>query len=154
MARRRRCIMSVNQQTMEAASLLAETILDQMADAVIYADVSGIIQRWNRAAVALFGHSAAEALGKNLDLIVPDHLRTSHWLGFETAMNSGVLKLEGRPTVTRAQHKTGRKLYIEMSFGLVKEGTSVRGAVAVARDVTQRVEKQHAEAHHDTAEWV
>ena|ERR1043166_2294439 len=134
--------------SMGESSLLAEAILDQMADAVIYADVSGTIRRWNRAAAALFGYNAAEALGENLDLIIPEHLRAAHWHGFEAAMTSGVMKLQGRPTVTRAQHQTGRKLYIEMSFGLVKEGTAIRGAVAIARDVTERVEQQRANAHH------
>ena len=38
---------------------LAESILEQMADAVIYADEKGTIRRWNHAAAALFGYSAA-----------------------------------------------------------------------------------------------
>jgi PAS domain S-box-containing protein len=139
---------------MEESSLLAETILDQVSDAVIYADVSGTIRRWNRAAAALFGYSTAEALGQNLDLIVPEHLRAAHWHGFEAAMTSGVMKLQGRPTVTHAQHQSGRKLYIEMSFGLVKEGSAVRGAVAVARDVTERIEQQRTNAHHETADRI
>lgn len=136
---------------MEASFPLAEGILDQMADAVIYADVSGTIRRWNRAAAALFGYNAADALGQNLDLIIPEHLRASHWRGFEAAMTNGVMKLQGRPTVTRAQHQSGRKLYIEMSFALVKEGIAIRGAVAVARDVTERTEQQRPNAHRETA---
>ena len=136
---------------MEAPFPLAEGILDQMADAVIYADVSGTICRWNRAAAALFGYNAAEALGEKLDLIIPEHLRASHWRGFEAAMTSGVMKFEGRPTVTRAQHQTGRKLYIEMSFALVKESGEIRGAVAVARDVTEDIEQQRVNAHRETA---
>jgi len=130
-------------------SSLAEAILDQVADAVIFVDVTGTIRRWNRAAAALFGYNAADALGENLDLIIPEYLRAAHWHGYAAAMTSGVMKLQGRPTVTRAQHhQTGRKLYLEMSFGLVKEGTAIRGAVAIARDVTERVEQQRANAHH------
>jgi PAS domain S-box-containing protein len=126
-------------------SSLGELILEQIADAVIYADEKGTIQRWNHAAAALFGYSAAEALGRNLDLIVPEHLRAAHWRGFEAAMTKGVMKLEGRPTVTRAVHQSGRKLYVEMTFALVKDqGGGTRGAVAVARDVTERVEQQRA----------
>jgi hypothetical protein len=52
----------------------------------------------------LFGYSAAEALGQSLDLIIPEHLRASHWRGFEAAMASGLMRLEGRPTLTRAKH--------------------------------------------------
>jgi PAS domain S-box-containing protein len=105
--------------------------------------------RWNHAAADLFGYSAAEALGQNLDLIIPEHLRAAHWHGFEAAMTNGVMKLQGRPTITRATHQTGRKLYVEMTFALVKgpTGDTACGAVAVARDVTQRIEQQRADAH-------
>ena len=129
---------------MDEPSNLADHILDQVADAVIFADRSGTIARWNRASAALFGFSAAEALGQSLELIVPDHLRAAHWRGFDDAMANGVLKLQGRPTLTRAVHKSGRKLYIEMTFALVAVDGISQGAVAVARDVTERVSKQKA----------
>src|SRR5256886_15996309 len=99
----------------DAASSLAEAIIAAIADAVIYADDAGTIRRWNRAAADLFGYSAAEALGQSLDLIIPEHLRAAHWRGFEAAMRNGDTKLQGRPTVTRAKHATGRKLYVEMT---------------------------------------
>ena len=93
---------------MEDRSRLADRILDQIADAVIYANRSGEMIRWNRASAALFGYSAEEALGQRLDLIIPEHLRASHWRGFEAAMTRGATKLQGRPTLTRALHKSGR----------------------------------------------
>jgi signal transduction histidine kinase len=58
-------------------------------------------------------------------------------------MSNGVTKLQGRPTLARATHQTGRRLYVEMTFALAKEqtGGTVDGAVAVARDVTERIEQ-------------
>jgi len=128
----------------EDGSSLAESILEQIGDAVVYVDETGTIRRWNRAAAALFGFSAAEALGQSLDRIIPEHLRAGHWRGFDAAMTTGVMKLQGRPTLTRATHQTGRKLYVEMTFALVRgrAGSAPLGAVAVARDVTERVEQQ------------
>lgn len=130
---------------MEDRCKLDERILDQVADALIYADRSGRIMRWNNACCALFGYSAEEALGQSLDLIIPEHLRAAHWKGFDAAMASGATKLEGRPTLTRAVHKAGRKLYVEMTFAVVKaaEGDAL-GSVAMARDVTERVERERA----------
>lgn len=130
---------------MEDRCKLDEKILDQVADALIYADRSGRIMRWNNACCALFGYSAEEALGQSLDLIIPEHLRAAHWKGFDAAMASGATKLEGRPTLTRAVHKAGRKLYVEMTFAVVKaaEGDAL-GSVAMARDVTERVERERA----------
>ena len=130
------------------SSSLARSILDHIADAVIYADAAGTIALWNGGAVALFGYSAAQAVGQSLDLIIPEHLRKAHWHAFEAAMTSGAMRLQGRPTLTRAKHQSGRKLYVEMTFALVKlDGGAVRGAVAVARDVTQRIEQQRSAAH-------
>jgi len=125
---------------------LVERIVDHAGDAIIYADRSGTIRRWNRAATALFGVSAEEALGQNLDLIIPEHLRAPHWRGFGAAMASGTLKLAGRPTLTRAAHKSGRKLYVEMTFALVVTDGAADGSVAVARDVTERIARERAAA--------
>jgi PAS domain S-box-containing protein len=131
---------------MEEPSKLAEGILDQIAEAVIFADPAGAIVRWNRASTALFGYSAEETLGQSVDLIIPEHLRPAHWRGFNAAMTKGVTKLQGRPTLTRALHKSGRRLYVEMSFAIVKSDIEdkVLGSVAAARDVTDRVERERA----------
>lgn len=126
---------------------LAEWILEQTTDAVIYAGRDGNIARWNQAASSLFGYSAAEAVGQNLDLIVPEHLRPPHWKGFDAAMASGSTRLAGRPALTRAAHKDGTKLYVEMTFAVVKDDAgTVVGSVAIARDVTERVQRERAAA--------
>jgi PAS domain S-box-containing protein len=131
---------------MEEQPGLDERVLEQVADAVICTDRSGAIIRWNAACSALFGYSAKETLGQSVELIIPEHLRATHWSGFDAAMAKGVMKLEGRPTLTRALHKSGRRLYVEMTFAIVKgdrEG-ELLGAVAMARDVTERIERERA----------
>ena len=123
----------------------SDLILEQAAEAVIYANRQGVIERWNAAAAVMFGYSKAEALGQSLDFMIPERLRAPHWRGFNAAMESGKTRLGGRPTLTRGLHKSGQKLYVEMSFALVVDGTgSPFGAVAVARDVTDRVEREKA----------
>jgi len=61
-------------------------------------------------------------------------------------MTKGAMELQGRPTVTRGLHKSGRRLYVEMTFAIVKDdaGSEALGAVAMARDVTDRVERERA----------
>jgi PAS domain S-box-containing protein len=141
-------------QLVDDPSSVAEAILEHIADAVVFADDTGTIRRWNRAAAALFGYAPAEAVGQRLDLVIPERLRPAHWRGFGAAMTSGALKLSGRPTLTRAMHRTGRKLYVEMTFALVtaSAGGAALGAVAVARNVTERIEQQRADGRHEHAE--
>ena len=114
-------------------------ILHGTPDALIYADRQGVIRAWNPGAEAVFGFSAAEALGQSLDLIIPERLRAAHWHGFRRAMASGATSHGAQVRTTRGTHRDGRKLYVDMSFGVVKdEAGTVLGSVAMARDVTER----------------
>jgi PAS domain S-box-containing protein len=122
-------------------------IVASMADALIYADTGGIIRVWNAAATHVFGFTAEEALGQSLDLIIPERLRAAHWTGFRRAMASGVTTLGGRATLTRGLHKSGQRLYVEMSFAVVRAATGATiGSVAVARDVTAAQEARRVQA--------
>ena len=131
-------------------TLLGDLIVEQTADAVIYSNRDGVIERWNTAAAAMFGYGADEALGQRLDLIIPERLRAAHWRGFEAAMTSGKTRLHGRPALTQAEHKAGSKLYVEMSFAVIVDaaGTTL-GSVAIARDVTERIEREKATAQRE-----
>ena len=125
---------------------LHASIVACMADAVIFSDRDGVVRVWNAAAERLFGFTAAEAIGQTMEVIIPERLRAAHWRGFEAAMATGQLRLSGRPTVTRAVHKDGRRLYIEMSFAVVLADEGIVGATAVARDVTDREEQARSNA--------
>jgi PAS domain S-box-containing protein len=116
---------------------------EQMADALIYADRQGLIRRWNAAAAALFGYSPAQALGRSLDLIIPEYLHAAHWSTFDRAMQTGVTRLHGQATVTKALTADGGTLYAEMSFAVVTDdnGQTI-GSIAIARDATQRRQKE------------
>ena len=114
-------------------------IVDQTPDAVIFADSDGVIRVWNGGAEAVFGFSAAEAVGSSLDIIIAERFRRAHWDAYHRAMANGHTRLGAQVRTTRAIHKDGRKLYVELSFGVVvDEEGAVLGAVAVGRDGTAR----------------
>ncbi len=120
-------------------------IIEQMADAMIYSDKDGVIRGWNAAAESLFGYAKDDAIGQSLDLIIPEHLREAHWSGFNRAMASGTTRLAGLATITRSLTRTKGSIYVEMSFAVVSDGNgTVTGSVAVARDATQRRQKERA----------
>jgi len=60
--------------------LCARLVADSR-DAVIFADPEGVIRLWNTGAAELFGYQPFEALGRPLDLIIPENLRERHNLG-------------------------------------------------------------------------
>nr|WP_315593074.1 PAS domain S-box protein [uncultured Cupriavidus sp.] len=118
-------------------------IIEHLADALIYAGTDGLIAGWNKAATGLFGYGADETIGQSLDIIIPERLRAAHWKGYDAAIETGKTRLSGKPTVTKAIHKDGHSIYVEMTFALVLDANGkAMGSVAVARDVTERVERE------------
>jgi PAS domain S-box-containing protein len=118
---------------------LFQAIVEQAPDAVIFADCEGAIRLWNHAAETVFGYSAAEVLGNSLDVIIPERFRRAHWDGFQKAIGTGQTKYRNKVLTTRSVHKDGSKLYVDLSFGLVRaENGTVVGALAVGRDCTAR----------------
>jgi PAS domain S-box-containing protein len=113
--------------------------VDQARDAVIVADRDGVIRLWSPGAEAMFAFSAQEAIGASLDFIVPARFLAAHQAGYRRAVETGRLRTEGRVLRTRCNHKHGIKLYVDFSFGLLKETSgAVLGVFAIGRDATSR----------------
>jgi PAS domain S-box-containing protein len=87
----------------------AVLLVEQAPDAIIFAGKNGAIQVWNEAATAMFGHSAAEAMGQSLDIIIPEQFREAHWKGFDRALEAGESKYRGKSLPTRAARRTERR---------------------------------------------
>lgn len=107
-------------------------------DAVIFADREGIIRSWNAGAEAVLGYTAAEAIGQSLDLIIPGHLRAAHWRGYHAAIAAGRTRHGGKPMLTRATHKDGSKVYLEVAFDIASGTQGALGAIATARPASNR----------------
>ena len=117
---------------------LFRLVVEQAPDGIIFADREGVIQIWNGAAAELFGYLPEEAVGRPLDIMVPEHLRQAHWEGFGKAVASGHTKHGTGALKTRATHKTGQKLFVSLAFSVVKDGEGkVIGAMAMARPFTE-----------------
>ena len=117
----------------------AGDILASMHEAVIFADVKGVIVIWNHGAETLFGFTADEAIGQSVDLIVPEKMRRAHWDGFNKAVEHGHTFSSKEARITRALQKNGEALYVEMSFAMVhNQAGEMTGSIAVARDATAR----------------
>src|SRR5262249_61998971 len=67
----------------------AARLVSGMSDAIVYADADGVIRVWNRGATRIFGFAEAEAVGRSLDIIIPESLRERHWQGYRATMRTG-----------------------------------------------------------------
>ncbi len=123
---------------------LCRTIVEGSPDAVIHGDGQGIIRLWNAGAEAIFGFTAAEAIGHSMDLIIPERLRARHWDGYQRVMASGVSRYaHGELLAVPAVTKDGRAISIEFTIQMLKdEAGALIGPVAVIRDVTRRFQRE------------
>ncbi|MGA8937584.1 MAG: PAS domain-containing protein [Acidobacteriaceae bacterium] len=116
-----------------------EQLIRAIGDGVVIADAAGTITLWNPAAERIFGFSAEEAMGKSLDLIIPERLRQRHWDGYDKTMETGVTKYGSELLRVPAVHKDGRPLSIAFTVALLySQEHAVTGIAAVIRDDTAR----------------
>jgi PAS domain S-box-containing protein len=112
-------------------------------DAIIYADAEGVIGFWNSAAERIFGFSAAEAIGKPLDIIIPQNLRKRHWHGYRETVRSGKSRYgAGDVLAVPALRKDGVRISVEFTILPFRDKTGrTLGMAATLRDVTKRFEE-------------
>lgn len=124
----------------------AETLVAGLSDALIHVDAAGRIQVWNAGAERIFGFTAAEALGRTLDLIIPPSLRGRHAEGFEATMRTGHTKYgNGDILSVPALRKDGARISVEFSIVPFADASgTMTGIAAVMRDATARFEELRA----------
>ncbi len=128
---------------MEMDNLLCRRIVERSPEAIIFSDKDGVIRLWNAGAEAMFGYSAQEAVGKTLDIIVPEKMREPHWEGYYRVMKSGSTKYGSELLNVPGIRKDGSRVSLEFSVALIRdENGNLQGISAVMRDVTARWEKE------------
>jgi len=124
---------------------LCRDIIDHTPLAVVFGDREGIIRLWNSGAEAMFGYTAAEAVGQSMDLIIPEKHRAKHWDGYHKVMQTGMTKYGREVLAVPALTKSGRRISIEFNIALLQDETGqLIGAVATISDVTARWEREKA----------
>ena len=106
-------------------------IVDQSPDAIVGLDTEGRVTSWNRGATQLFGHTADEALGQDLDtLTMPPGQK-------EPAMGSLPSAQDAAPLELWRQTRDGQAVLVALTLSRLDNefGESV-GASVIARDIT------------------
>jgi len=123
-------------------SWLCRQIVEGTGDAVLFCDREGLVRYWNRGAEAMFGFSPEEALGRSMDIIIPERLRGRHWEGWHQVMATGVTRYGKELLAVPAARKDGTPLSIEFTIQIVRDGGgAMLGAAAIVREVTARFQR-------------
>ena len=125
----------------EAAQRRLTALVASSSDAILTKSAQGIITTWNAAAEALYGWTAAEAVGRPISILIPDTRR-----GEERQI---LRRIFGGERIehyeTERVRKDGGRILVSLSVSPVREadGTIVEAAV-IARDITtmRRLQRQ------------
>ncbi|PZU05311.1 MAG: bifunctional diguanylate cyclase/phosphodiesterase, partial [Sphingobium sp.] len=133
---------------------IAARVVDATSDAVLAADGQGTIVYWNPAAERMFGHARDEAMGRNVEIIIPPRLATGHREIFARAAAGGATRLVGASVELAGGHADGSEFPIELSLARWGAEPPDGGFAAIVRNISVRKrlerEREQAKAFLDT----
>lgn len=122
-----------------------QALVTGVGDGIMAANAQGQIILWNPACTRMFGFTEADALGKSLDLIIPQRQQKPHWDGYDKTMATGITKYGNDVLRVPATHKDGHTLSIAFTVSMLHNPDgSVSSIVAVIRDESVKFAQERA----------
>ncbi|MFO1031039.1 MAG: PAS domain S-box protein [Planctomycetota bacterium] len=118
-----------------------QAIVDTATEGIVTIDEAARIETFNGAAERLFGYQAAEVLGHNVSLLMPNPYQQEHDGYMQRYLRTGERRIIGIGREVLGRRKDGTEFPIDLSVG---EGRTDgrRFFTAVIRDITERKEMQ------------
>jgi two-component system CheB/CheR fusion protein len=110
-------------------------IIESSADAIFSKDLDGTIQTWNPGAERLFGYTRDEAVGRSVEMVVPED-RADEFAAIMSRLRRGehVEQIE-----TERVRKGGQRVAVALTVSPVRDGDGkVVSASVIGRDITDR----------------
>ena len=123
-------------------------ILNAAPDGMLWVDGQGTMLMANPAMQTLTGYTAQELVGQNVDLFLPEHLRTGH----AQAMRGYFLAPQARAMALlnlKLRRRDGRMLPVDISLGHW-EDAGEHHAIAYIRDQSERARYEDSLKHQAT----
>ncbi len=113
-------------------------LLDAALDAVINMDQDGCVIGWNHQAEAIFGYTAAQAMGREVaELIVPQRSRQAHRDGMARYVRTSIPSIIGRRVEVTGMRADGSEFPIELTVAALRRHGAFTFS-AYVRDITSR----------------
>ena len=114
-----------------------QSILDSIPDAMVVIDEHGLIQSFSVAAERQFGWSAAEAVGRNVSMLMPEPYRSGHDGYIVRYLTTGQRRIIGIGRVVVGERKDGSTFPMELSIGEMRSGEH-RYFTGFVRDLSEQ----------------
>ena len=117
------------------------SILETVPDAMIVIGENGSILSFSAAAERLFGYTAEEVRGSNVNVLMPSPYREEHNHYLSRYGSTGERRIIGTGRIVVGQRKDGTTFPMELAVGEVLLGDK-REYTGFARDITQRTQSE------------
>jgi PAS domain S-box-containing protein len=115
---------------------LYDQLIAKAGEAVIIAGSDGTILEWNESATRIFGWSRQQAIGENIDMLIPDNQKDEHWEGYDKVLESGETKFRNGAVLSVSALKSdGSRLGVAFSITPLVEDGKVAAIAAIVRPV-------------------
>ena len=94
-------------------------VVDSAVDGIIVIDSHGRVEAFNPAAERLFGYTATEVLGRNVDMLMPSPYREEHDSYLSRYLATGRAKIIGIGREVQGQRKDGSTFPLHLSVGQI-----------------------------------
>ncbi len=115
-----------------------QAILDTAIDAIITIDAYGNIQEFSRAAEKLFGYKAAEVIGKNVKILMPEPYHSEHDGYLKNYRDTGKAKIIGTGKEVVGKRKDGSTMPIRLAVGQVDTPDNTMLFVGLLADISEK----------------
>jgi len=116
-------------------------LLDAAVDAIIVIDHRGVIQEFSQAAQRVFGYTADEIIGSNVNVLMPEPYHGEHDGYMDRYMTTAEPRIIGVGREVRARRKDGSVFPCDLAVGQV-QGVDPPRFVGFIRDITARKEAE------------
>lgn len=117
------------------------SVLATVPDAMIVIDTRGIIQSFSATAEKLFGYLPEDAIGRNVNILMPEPYRSQHDGFLARYMATGERRIIGVGRLVVGQRKDGSTFPMELAVGEMRSGDR-RFFTGFVRDLTERQQTQ------------
>jgi PAS domain S-box-containing protein len=119
------------------------SVTESAIDAIISADHTGRIISWNSAATRILGFTEADAIGRRLEMIIPERFHDAHRNGMARFTRTGEAHVIGTTVELFARTKGGDEVPIELSLSTwtVRDERYFTGII---RDIGERKRAEEA----------
>ncbi|MCH7885902.1 MAG: PAS domain S-box protein, partial [Planctomycetes bacterium] len=125
------------EEELQQSEARSRAIVDTAADGIITIDERGVVESFNGAAEKIFGYSAGEIIGQNVNTLMPSPYRDEHDGYLSTYLNTGVKRIIGGNREVLGRRKDHSIFPMDLHVSEVLLGTS-RVFTAIVRDITDR----------------